>query len=399
MRNLDAIKATRETILQNMRNAITAGDQEAFAQSFEQLSDNIQERVMAQVEQQAAAADAGVLAARGVNVLTSQERSYYDKLIEAMKSNNPKQALAGAEVTMPTTIVDRVFEDLRSEYPLLDVIDFENTSGLAEVVINASGRPAAAWGALTATIVNELTAGLMTLPNNLVKLSAFLPIAKAYLDLGASYLDQYVRTLLTESIYAGLEAGIVTGTGKDMPIGMDRDVADDVTVTGGVYPQKTAESVTEITPESYGKLAAKLATVTHKIGETTVTRQRPITGLVLVCNPVDYLSKIMPGTTVIGAGGALVHDLFPIPTKVIQSSAVPSGEAILGLPNRYFMGLGTTKSGKIEYSDDYRFCEDERVYIAKLYGMGRPKDNAAFLRLDISGLTPAAIRVITEAAG
>ena len=57
------------------------------------------------------------------------------------------------------------------------------------------------------------------------------------------------------------------------------------------------------------------------------------------------------------------------------------------------MGIGTAKSGKIEYSDQCRFLEDERVYLTKLYGHGEPVDNNAFLVLDISKLKPAILKV------
>ena len=43
---------------------------------------------------------------------------------------------------------------------------------------------------------------------------------------------------------------------------------------------------------------------------------------------------------------------------------------------------------KIEYSDEVNFLEDERVYLVKLYGNGRPLDNTSFLYLDISNLRP-----------
>jgi hypothetical protein len=65
---------------------------------------------------------------------------------------------------------------------------------------------------------------------------------------------------------------------------------------------------------------------------------------------------------------------------------VDRGTAILGIGKRYFFGLGTSKGGKIEYSDHYHFLEDERVYLTKLYGDGKPLDSTSFIVLDISDL-------------
>ena len=63
------------------------------------------------------------------------------------------------------------------------------------------------------------------------------------------------------------------------------------------------------------------------------------------------------------------------------------------------MGIGTAKSGKIEYSDQYRFLEDERVYLTKLYGHGEPLDNNAFQVLDITNLKPAILKVEVQTSG
>lgn len=40
-----------------------------------------------------------------------------------------------------------------------------------------------------------------------------------------------------------------------------------------------------------------------------------------------------------------------------------------------------------------RFIEDERVYMAKLFGAGFPMDEYAFVLLDVSALKPYALTV------
>ena len=65
----------------------------------------------------------------------------------------------------------------------------------------------------------------------------------------------------------------------------------------------------------------------------------------------------------------------------------------MGLAKKYFMGIGAGRSGRIEYSDEYQFLEDNRVYITKLFGMGKPKDNNAFQYLDITDLKPMPMKV------
>lgn len=161
------------------------------------------------------------------------------------------------------------------------------------------------------------------------------------------------------------------------------------TVTDGVYPVKATVAVTSLDPVTYGTLISKMAVGPNQ-------KKRVVNEVILVTNPTDYLTKIMPATTIRAADGTYVNNVFPFPTRVIQSVQVPEGRAIFGLPKRYFMGIGTAKSGKIEYSDEYKFLEDERVYLVKLYGHGEPLDNNAFLYADISGLVPAVREVVVK---
>ncbi len=386
MKNKDVLMQEKTKILQQMNDAIAKNDADAFAEAFERLSMNIQENILNEVEQQRKAGDIAILNSRGANQLTSEETKYYQAVIEAMRSSNPKQALTDLNVVMPKTVIDRVFEDLTASHPLLDAIDFQNTSGLVEMYLNTDEAQLASWGTLCSEIVKELTSGFKMVPMQLKKLSAFLPVCKAMLDLGPAWLDAYVRELLTEAINNGLEQGIITGTGKDQPIGMMKQVGDGVTVTDGVYPDKVAITVKSFDPIEYGALLAKLAT-------TPTGKVRPVQNVILVVSPVDYFTKVFPGTTIMSPSGTYVNNVLPYPTMVIQSIQVPAGKAIIGLGKKYFMGIGTAKSGKIEYSDEYHFLEDERIYLTKLYGHGEPMDNNAFQVLDISGLKPAVIKV------
>lgn len=381
MRNLDLIRQENEQFRNQLAAAVQDGSPDAVAEAFTAYARHIEDSVIAEAQSLAHTTDASILASRGVRQLTGEERNYYCKVIDAMRSDNPRQALSSLDVVLPKTTIDAVFEDLTNTHPLLDAINFQNTSGLVEIIVNTGSKQLATWSALSSEIVKELTGGFKKIGMEHNKLAAFLPVCKAMLDLGPEWLDRYVRTLLSEAIYLGLEESIINGTGKDMPIGMNRQVGDGVTVTGGVYPEKETVELTSLDPITYGILLSGMST-------TPNGNSRVIESVLMIVNPKDYLTKIMPATTVRGADGTFTRNVFPFPTTVIQSVQVPEDRAIIGLGDRYFMGIGTAKSGKIEYSDEYRFLEDERVYLVKLYGHGEPLDNNAFVYADISGLTP-----------
>lgn len=383
-------RLTREQARQALMEAVQRDDSAAFAQAFDRMLETIEgdirEECAQQIQQARREADQQVLAARGVRQLTSEERRYYQRLAEAMASNNPVQAITDADLTLPETVVTSVFDELQTEHPLLSVIDFVPSVGITKMLVSTDGYQAATWGELCDEIVKELSAGFEVVDTSLRKVSAFLPVCKAMLDLGPEWLDRYVREVLYEALANGLEAGIVTGDGADGPIGMTRNVGPDASVVGGVYPEKSATTLTRINATTIGTLVAGLA-------KTSEGKDRKVGDLIMVVNPTDYYTKVMPATTLMAPDGSYRNDVMPYPIKIIQSAAMTEGKAVLGVAKMYFAAAGTSKQGRIEYSDHTKFLEDKRIYLIKAYANGRPKDNNSFLVLDISGLEPAVLRV------
>jgi len=398
LKNLDLMKQQKAEIFNRINQAIQDGDTEAFQAAFIEYTDILQEAVLAEARGLVAAADNQILVGRGVRALTSEETKYYQKIISAMKSSNPRQELSGFDAVLPETVIDAVFEDITEEHPLLSVIDFQNTAALIKYLYSTmDGRHLAWWGALCSDIEKQLNAEFKLLNLEQTKLSAFIPVCKAMLDLGPAWLDRYVRTILAEAIANGLENGIINGRGLAEnaqpnpiyePIGMIRDLSQFDPMTG--FAAKQAIPIADFLPETYLPLISDLA-----VGPNGLNRR--ITEVLLIVNPVDYLNKIIPATIYRKPDGSYVLDIFPFPTRVVTSAYMEQGKAVLGLAKRYLMAMGTGKGGRIEYSDEYRFLEDERVYLVKFYGTGRPLDNNSFILLDISNVKPIApaVRVIS----
>ena len=379
----------RDDVRARLMQALSDNDKDAYNQAFNDMilciENDIGQKHAESVDEIREEADRKVLAQRGVRQLTSEERQYYQKFAEAARSKNPKQALMDADLILPKTVLNAVFDELQTRHPLLSAIQFTNTTGITEMVMSQNGEQMAQWGKLCDDIVKEVLAGFSTVNMTLLKLSAFLPVCKSMLDLGPVWLDDFVRQVLYEALANGLEYGIVTGNGNDQPIGMDRQVGEGVTVTGGVYPEKAPVAVSDLQPFTVGRLLSLMAV-------DPAGKPRTLRDIILVVNPQDYYQKVMPATTVMGMDGTYRNDVMPYPMRVIQSLALPRGKAILGIAYKYFAGAGMSRDGRIEYSDHYQFLEDDRVYLIKLYANGFPMDNNAFLVLDISGLQPATIR-------
>lgn len=355
-------------IKNQLKEAIESGDSEKFAKVQVEIAQGIKAQIL-QEAQQARNEDLNdqtVMMKRGLQPLTTQELKYYNEVIGA-------GGFAGVQELVPATVFDRVFEDLRKDHPLLNEINFVNVTGVTEWIMRTGDAEAAWWGTLCDEIKKKLENSFQKERMDLYKLSAYVPVCKAMLDLGPRWLDRFVREMLYESLAMALELAIVAGTGKEQPIGMTKDL--DGAVVGGVYPDKSATPLTDLSPKSLG---------INIMSPLTKGGTRAVPNVMLVVNPLDYWAKIFPETTFMSASGTYVHGVLPIPAKIIQSVAVDRNKMIAGLAKDYFMGVGSEQ--KIEHSDHYKFLEDERTYIAKQYANGKPKDADSFLVFDISAI-------------
>ena len=374
VKKLDDIRA-------KMSDAFKADDKEALTAALEEYQAMVTEEIMARVNNTVDMIDSNILAARGVRQLTSKERDYYKEVIAAFRSSDPQAAISNISIAFPETIITEVLDDVKETHPLLDKIDFINTTAVTKWFYDTQGRQTAVWGPLTSEITEELTGSIAAADMTLCKLSAFFLIPNDILDLGPTWVDVYIRSIMAEAWANGMETGAVDGNGKDAPIGMTRDVSEEAVVVGGVQPRKEAIEITNFDPETMGDLLSKIAIAPNG-------KQRTVGVPILVVNPVDYYKIILPATTIRNFNGTYSNNVLPIPTDVVISTAVPSKHAVFGIPKRYLMGVGMGKNGKIETSKEVKFLEDETAYKLRGFGNGFPKDNNAFLYLDITDLKP-----------
>lgn len=370
-------------------DALKSEDSSAITKALTDFAVGIQEDMLNDFKSFQQTQDTSILAQRGVRQLTEKETKFYQRLEKAVRSETAdvRQAFEGEENAFPQTVIDSVLSDIKTQFPLLEAINMQNTATLTKFIVNKKGIQLAVWGALGSAITKELEGAIGKIDLGTNKLTAYMVISKDMLDAGPAWMDAYVRAVLVEANGAGLCQGIVAGTGKDQPIGMLKNVADDAPVVDGAYPDKEAVVITDLLPKTIGGIAKTIATGPNG-------RSRAVQQLLVVVNSKEYFDKIMPATTFLTPNGTYVNNVLPYPSKIVQDENVPDGKAIFGLAARYFMGVGKGGSGgRIDYSDEFRFLDDERTYLTKLYGNGRPLDNNAFVVADISGLTPTNLKV------
>lgn len=214
MRNPDKKFVSMEMINAAMEN----GDKTALNNGLEAFAEEIMTNVMADMKSVEDVPMSALISNPKYNLraLSAEELNFYKAVTVTgnTMTNTP----------LPQGLYERVFEDLKADHPLLSKIQFINTSAVTEFVMRDSKVAAAVWGKLCDEITKQLDMAFIkkTLNNN--KLSAFVNLCKSMIAIGPVWLDRFVREVLAESIAIGLEKAIVSGTGKDQPIGMIKDL-------------------------------------------------------------------------------------------------------------------------------------------------------------------------------
>ena len=95
-----------------MQKALKENDVEGFSAAFEDMMQCVGAEVKAEYEEHMEelkqSYNNAVLSARGCHLLTIEEKAYYTALAEAMKAEDPKQAVNNLDVVMPETVINRV---------------------------------------------------------------------------------------------------------------------------------------------------------------------------------------------------------------------------------------------------------------------------------------------------
>ena len=291
MTNQDTVQKKTAELAKNIVAAVKDGDENKVAQAFadfqgamaEQNSDDLA-LAMQQMDNQ-------VLLARGARQLTTKEKEFAQMLID---SGDPRQSIADINKAYPESIIDTVVSELKNEHRLLAIIDFVNTKTITKWIYTDSAIDRATWGELGGSITKEISAVIKSLDITLNKLAAFVPVPKDMIDFGPAWVVTLVIEMLKESIAAGLEQAIIDGDGKNKPAGMTRDISSFDSTNG--YSRKSAVPLKKIVPSTYNAIVAMVAVKPNG-------KSRKIPKVIFVCNPVDYLTKVLPATTVRAADG------------------------------------------------------------------------------------------------
>lgn len=319
-------------------------------------------------------ADRSVLAARGANVLTSEETKFFNAVVQSDGFTS--------EVILPETTVDRIFEDLTTDHPLLAEIKLKN-AGLLTRIIKSESEGAAVWGKVFGDIKGQLDAAFSEENITQSKLTAFVVLPKDLDKFGPAWVEAYVRAQITETFAVALEDAFINGAGpvKDQPIGLIRDLEAAVDPVNGHAKKAVTGTLTFADSTTTVK---ELSGVMKNLSTKSNGKAVNISGkTVLVVNPVDAWD-VKALYTFLNANGVYVTAL-PFNLRIVESVFQTQGELLAFVNDRYdaYTGGGV----QINKFDQTLALEDCNLYTAKQFAFGKADDNkaSAIYTLDVSG--------------
>lgn len=320
--------------------------------------------------------DNAVLNARNVNRLTNEEKKFYNALVSEDQVNT--DVGYKEEALLPETVIDRVFDDIETDHPLLKHINIQRT-GLKARVIKAHPEGQVVWGKIFSEIRGQLDAVFSEQDLTLGKATAFVVIPKDLKDAGVQWIDRFVRAQIREAFAVAIEKTSLVGAGKSQqqPAGLMKTINRQ---TGAVTDKAAVGTLTFATPEtSIKELGGVIAGLSQKeIYDTDgsvkeIKNVSVLNKVVIALNPADYIYTQVAFMQLTSAG----QFASPVPFNVTfeQSEFVPQGKAVAFDKSRYFMGVGSEVI--VRQFDQTLALEDCDLYTAKQFAYGETEDEKA----------------------
>lgn len=149
---------TKEELLETLKQAINDKNSDGLFEALSNLIENQTDSKAEQILQEALRVDdSNILKARGARQLTSVEKAFYNKVIDAMRSDNFRQSIDNIDTVLPETVIEDIFSEIENEHPLLSKLDIQVASAKVKLLFGVAGDNKATWGKLTDKIVTEIS--------------------------------------------------------------------------------------------------------------------------------------------------------------------------------------------------------------------------------------------------
>lgn len=318
-------------------------------------------------------------------ILAQDETKNFLAQLRSMKGQ--QRGVTGAELTIPTVVLDLISENMYRYSKLLNRVRVRNVSGPSRQTI-AGVVPEAVWTEMCAAI-NELTFAFNQVTLDGYKVAGFVPVCNSILEDNDVNLAGWIVEMLSESIGLAVDKAILYGKGaaSKMPLGIVTRLAQQS--KPGDYPANAPEWVdlhtTNIQQIAANKTGAEFWAELQLAAGNTFTRYSRGNQFWAMNSKTYALLKSKAITfTASGDVVANVYGVLPIVTGDIDVlEFMPDGDIVGGYGDLY---LFAQRSGMtVESSREVQFIQDNTVFKGKQRADGMPVIPGAFVAINING--------------
>lgn len=307
--------------------------------------------------------------------------------VRAMKGE--KRAITGAELLIPTVVLDVLRENVIHYSKLYRHVGVRNVPGKARQTVMGV-IPEAVWTEMCATL-NEMNLSFAGVETDGYKVGGYFAVCNALLeDADDVDLAAEIISALGQSIGKALDKAILYGTGTKMPLGIvtrlvqASDPSDKATTLPWVKLDES--NVIAITGKTDVALYKELILATGA-AKGDYSRGEKFWAM----NEKTY-TKLIANSLSITAAGAIVagqQGEMPVVGGAIEVlSFVPDDVIVGGYGDLYLLAerAGTT----VNVSEHAKFIEDQTVFKGTARYDGRPVIAEGFVAIGIGGEKPTA---------
>lgn len=313
---------------------------------------------------------------------TQQFLKRFREIGKAAASEN--RAVSGAELNIPTTILEIIRENIIDYSKLLRHVHLIPLKGRARQVIMGE-IPEAVWTEMCGAI-NELNFTFNGIELDGYKIAGYVPICKATLDDADPILSQAIIEGLLVAEGIGIDKAIIYGLGNKMPLGI---------VTRLAQSGQPSDYPTFARP--WKNLQDHLVTIeSGKTGLAFFQELMAAAGLAngsyargnkfWAMNDSTYTQVKIQALNFSAEGHlvSFVEGEMPViggTVEVLSDKIIPNGTIIGGYGELY--DLTEREGATVERSDECRFIEDQVVFKATARYDGQPVIPEAFVAIGI----------------
>ncbi len=331
---------------------------------------------------------------RGFFGLDHQQRDAFlareevrDFLLRVRTLGKEKRAVSGAELTIPTIVLDLIRENISKYSKLMAYVRLRAVPGKARQTIMGV-VPEAVWTEMCASL-NELDLYFNQVEVDGYKVGGFIAICNATLEDSDLNLASEIMDALGQAIGYALDKAIVYGTGTKMPQGFVTRLAQtakpsDWNANAPAWKDLHTSNIFTITGKTGVELYKNMIVKTGAVKSTYARGPKT-----WIMNETTKSTLTAEGLSINAAGAIVsgINNTMPvIGGDIVTLDFMADGDIAFGYLDLYL--LAERAGAQLAQSEHVRFIEDQTVFKGTARYDGMPVFGEAFGLMNISGKDP-----------